>query len=378
MVSRLISAALLSCAPLYAQSAKVWVIDDDGGPGVHFMNLHEATAAASDGDILLVKSGVYTPFVNFFEFHPIDVDGKGMSIFAEPGAILSGYSPSGIKFKNLTTAQRMVVRGFKLQDSGLAAGNIAGGLWLEELAVDPVSGVGSLDVAICAQAMINRCALRGASPFDWISTTPAISANMSSLHAFDCALEGGSGYLSFASKSAGSLTDSFAFLSGSSLQQGMGGFPAPVTAGLQTGASSASVLRSTSGDWSLEGGTQTVLPGVARSFRASAIQREGEQVTFTWSGPVGEYAILNLSANPSALYLAPYLGSSNIGLPLLLVAGAGTIPGTQTIEMSIPVPTFPPGFEGIVLFAQGSFANLTNGAIRIGGGSAFLLLDAAL
>ena len=55
----------------------VWVIDDNGGPGVNFTDLPPAVAAAADGDILDVRAGEYTAFA---------LSGKGLRILGEDQA----------------------------------------------------------------------------------------------------------------------------------------------------------------------------------------------------------------------------------------------------------------------------------------------------
>src|SRR5262245_50864538 len=52
----------------------VWVVDDNGGPGVDFTDIPPAIAAAADGDILLVKAGSYSHFT---------LSGKGLRILGE-------------------------------------------------------------------------------------------------------------------------------------------------------------------------------------------------------------------------------------------------------------------------------------------------------
>lgn len=56
---RLASSVALFAAPALAD---VYVVDDDGGPGVDFTDLPPAIAAAQPGDVLLVQDGSYSGF----------------------------------------------------------------------------------------------------------------------------------------------------------------------------------------------------------------------------------------------------------------------------------------------------------------------------
>lgn len=66
-------AAQLLAAPAIAQS-HVWVVDDDGGPGVDFTDITPAVAAAASGDTILVKDGAYGGFT---------IEGLGLTIVAD-------------------------------------------------------------------------------------------------------------------------------------------------------------------------------------------------------------------------------------------------------------------------------------------------------
>lgn len=58
--ARIFSAGLLAAGPSFAQQS-VFIVDDDGGPGVHFTSLQEALDAAAPGDRIEVNDGTYAP-----------------------------------------------------------------------------------------------------------------------------------------------------------------------------------------------------------------------------------------------------------------------------------------------------------------------------
>lgn len=63
---RNVSAVLASCVALIigsTASADTFLVDDDGGPGVDYLDIPPAVAAADAGDVILVNAGDYSPFV---------------------------------------------------------------------------------------------------------------------------------------------------------------------------------------------------------------------------------------------------------------------------------------------------------------------------
>jgi hypothetical protein len=74
--------AMLLATPTLAQA--IWIVDDDGGAGVHFTDIPPAIAAASSGDVLRVFPGSYSTFV-------LD---KALVIVAQPGgtALVNGLA----------------------------------------------------------------------------------------------------------------------------------------------------------------------------------------------------------------------------------------------------------------------------------------------
>ena len=57
------------------------------------------------------------------------------------------------------------------------------------------------------------------------------------------------------------------------------------------------------------------------------------------------------------------------------VSFAGTIGAGGTLQASVPVPDFGPGFQALTLYAQSIHLD-TTGALVLGPGSAVVLLDA--
>jgi hypothetical protein len=80
----------LVCASLCAQST--WIVDDDGGAGVHFTSLPAAVGAAANGDTLLVAPGHYEPFHVTGKALTIRGDGPATTfVDGSQGAALADY-----------------------------------------------------------------------------------------------------------------------------------------------------------------------------------------------------------------------------------------------------------------------------------------------
>ena len=368
-------APLALSLPCAAQ--QVWVVDDDGGPGVDHMQLQQAVDAANSGDIILVRDGSYIG--DLILLPPVAIDAKGLSIFGE-GVVETplfdvDYVPAGA---------HVVLRGLDLPGGGVWATSNAGVLWLEDVTTPPYEFPGSnapVRVTDCGSVIVQHCEFRGFTAHYIFAATPAISALDSRLFVHDSVLSGGwaltTPSISIPGSPALQVTDSFAFLYGTDLSGGLStAFPEILDAH-QAGDSTSITLESPA-DWLVEGGTQTSLAGPARTFEASAITREGQNATFDFDGPSGELAILNVSLAPVPAYLPGLASAGLITHPLSWLQLAGPIPPSGGLSLAIPVPSFAPGFEGIVLFAQSSFGDPVTGQIHAGPGSAILLLDASL
>jgi len=351
-------ALLLAPAASFARS-DVHVLDVAGGPGADFTSLGEAVAGASDGDIIVIRSGYY------FQFLGTPVSGKGLTLVAEGDVELTG-----VRISDLGPGQAFTIRGVRGQ-MPIELDDNEGAVWLEEVTDNSGSSFAHLNVEAnsCSNLVLNRCALEGSSQS--VGLTPGLRAVQSSVHAFDSVLIGGAGApFGGPGDPALEMVDSFLFAEGCAFQH-------PVTGTIdadQSGASD-SIFLDCDGVMTVTGGTHAAWLGAARSFEATALAREGEVVTMRWEGMPGELAILNLATKPGALLLPQFHGVGTLGLPLTLIKGMGVIPASGVLEVGIPIPELGAGVEGAVFFAQGSFAELSTSIISLGGGSAITLLD---
>ena len=70
---RRLALALIALFSSPALAQNVWVVGDISGPSVDFLNVHNAVAWASDGDVILIRSGSYPNVV---------INGKSLTLIA--------------------------------------------------------------------------------------------------------------------------------------------------------------------------------------------------------------------------------------------------------------------------------------------------------
>jgi len=129
-----------------AAHATDWIVDDNGGPGVHFTTIQAAIDASQPGDHVRVRSGVYAGFI---------VDGKWLVVAEEPGA------------ETLITG-RVIVRNVP----------VAGGVQCIGLRLEPTTNPGGSSLHIgpsIGPVTISRCTIRG-----WSSTVPSTAVSVTS------------------------------------------------------------------------------------------------------------------------------------------------------------------------------------------------------
>ena len=374
---KLLSLALLLAllAPPALAQPEVWILDANDGPGTDFTTLAAAVDGTADGDILIIRPGLYFGSGPFFGDVILE---HGLTLVGEAGVSFSG----GIEVNNLAATQFFALRNVTHSGTMLAEDN-AGALFFEQVGIEgepSASTTAMMSVENCAAVSVQRSNLAGQSSLGVFPGLTALTTTQTGLHLFDCNLYGGSGFFhpSPAGAAPGApglnMTGGFLFASGVLFD---GGVFSDYDA-YQDGTASESVLLDVEGTLTVAEGASSTLPGEARSFSATAIAREGELVTMNWSGPEGELAILNLSTTPGGLFYPPFHGSGVLGLPLTLIDAADFLPASGSVSLQVPVPELGAGVEGLAFFAQGSFANLTTSEIHLGGGSLIVLLDALL
>lgn len=130
----LLSALSLFATPLWPQAGSVWTVDEALGPGADFAELQPAVDAAADGDLVLVRSGTYAPFV--LEF------GKAVSVLADAGAevlvvgdavrLWQTTSPGPILLSGLRVCGNEECADTGSVRGGLNSHDVGGPLWIQD------------------------------------------------------------------------------------------------------------------------------------------------------------------------------------------------------------------------------------------------------
>src|SRR5688572_32926121 len=96
----LLGGAIAVAALAPAALAHTWIVDQAGGPGSHFTDIPPAIAAASPGDVLIIRAGLYSSYT-------LD---KGLTLLGESVATTKAkYTTGGTWIQNLPAGQLAIV-----------------------------------------------------------------------------------------------------------------------------------------------------------------------------------------------------------------------------------------------------------------------------
>ncbi len=372
---------LVVIAPQVVAQGKVIVVDATGAGA--FTDLRAAVDAANDGDLVLVKDGLYDTF---------RIEGKSLTVTADLGANVEMLNWMPAEVFTLAPGQRVVVRGLRSTGITGTAGTLGGfrtsfneGLvWYEDIESCGENSVNPSVLAPLASGTViyQRATMTGECP------TSIPGAGRSGLSVF------GSKVFAFDSKfTAGNLAGlsgvhaSFpaeVFLSNVDAAGGSGftGVTAICLDGSQGGhglelngvGASAVVVSSTfapgagglagggcsgpgpDGDSiSIYGGSLTDLGGTfpPRTLEATSPVRAGTSTTLTATGVAGDLIFVLYSTEPAAMLATQFRGAFLTDAPL--VTTLGTIPGfpaNPELVQAVPLPPLDPGLEFVEVFAQ--------------------------
>lgn len=398
---------LLACAAGAARAQNVLVVDAAAGPGAHYTTIADAVLGASDGMVVLVRTGVYGPF---------NVFGKGVVVTADANASVTFQSFGGpivLNVTNVPAGSTVVLRGLRPssgQPLRVDATNVAGALWLEDCIfrapTSTVAGESAVAASQCASLVVARCDLTGShgtgATFTAADGGRGIAAQSSAVTIYDSVLKGGNGsaLTSFGGFPVGpgdggpgaEIGGGSVFASRSSFTGGFGG------AGGGAGGAGLAVLGAatpaTTDGCTFVGGSSTTTPpvpappvvaqgpwtqlaGPLRGFAVGSPVREQQAIQFTYRCGVPEDAYLIVSAGASApSQLLALQGPLVADLNAIVFGGLlGACSGTTTF--SIAAPSLDPSLDGVALYAQSLFVDPAAPSFYFGPASQLVLLDAS-
>jgi hypothetical protein len=421
-----LSVAIGACLALGAEAGVV-VVDAAGGGD--FTSINAGIAAASNGDIVVVKSGDYRTIDLFGVF------ANGTSI------VIVGHGATRpilnrILVSNVPANGGLVLRGLAFEPSefvqmygGIDATQSAGGVFVEDCVVAGANGYEvafggppedappAVSLTNCNFAAFTRCTIVGGRGIDQIggfnqhgSTAGGIALRLdhSSATLFDCALTGGIGgngpadfgsHANYGGNGCEVLTSGVRFsgcalkggrggnsLSTSVANAGMGGHglvvPAPssaesfastfaggaggvATTGASAAAGSAEVL------WSPQ--AHTVLGATARHFSLSTPVLELAPVTVALGGESNDLVFLVQGFALGHVVVGGTVGWLAMTPPLIGPFTFGSVGPTGSVTFSVNAPALtPPTLAGQAFLFQPFFANAQQ--IVTGPPSCFVLL----
>lgn len=381
-----IAAIVALVAASTSSGAEVRVVAPSGAP---YTTIGAAVAAASQGDVILVKPGAYPGFT---------VDAKTLAVVADPegGAAIT----SRIFVRNLGVNQRVSIAGLVCECGDLAAISNAGSLRLEAVTTIPETPFGTdahgFSAIDCADVAVVRCALRGGDAVISFSNPGAgVYARGSNLAVHDSTLVGGRGrpgmpmgshWIGGSDGGDGCRVDAGArvWLAGCSALGGPG-VDAPTFGGV--GVRALPGGEAYARDLAVQGGVGpagaaadaagavTILPGARRTMRCATHAREDEQVLVALRGEPGDRVWIHDGHLTAWQLELPFDGVRLIG-PYSRRIALGTIPGDGVLYVGLRVPEIGAGIPARVHQLQAFFRDVAGGSHHASA-AAFVALDSA-
>lgn len=396
---------LLALTALSPVQGRVRVVDAAGGPGAEFTSLRAATLAASDGDVVLVRSGNYAigqgPWLV----------GKGLIVVADDGAQVA---TTHLEISDVPATSQVLLRGLHVQSvSGegplaVALARNQGPLWLEGCSVETPPaldhGQGGVQAVSCAALVLVRTTLQGPNPAPFIPVPHSLLCIEGRTHLFESLVLGTrvDRSLSFAPTGAVDIVAGFLAATGSEIRgaDGRDGFlflcPESGFDGLVLrsaaqaelfdtllsggaaggGTPSISCAPVVDGQASIVADGSTLSPGApaARSLSIRSPVRSNQSLQVTLVGQPGESVWIRYSARAGqGLRSSQWDGELLLGAPR---AGqfVGVVPASGTLVVTRPAPSLAGGADSLVLFAQ-AFFRASGGRFRVSSPSALVVLD---
>ena len=377
------SLCLLALAASASAQSRTWIVDASNGPGTHFTDLPPAIAAASDGDVVVVRAGTYGAFST----------GKALAVLGAAGAsVAASPTAPAVEATGLPAGRTFALKGLTLVAVAgaplLALRSSPGRIRLEsirhagapfapvvvdrcpEVTVRDWSGGLAERFEITRSGVVlTRTALTGwpanASPL--VQGSPPVVATLSALWCTDCTFTGGAGHAPSLPPTSGLHVatcavriDGASAVAAGSLTPSQ---PLPVSAITAPGSSialdPAVVLTSYQQAPPISGAGMVVTQRLA-SLDAPAASLGGMLAPTVRSGPGDAFAlVLGL---PTDSTLSP-IGALFVDLSTAVLAGQGVQGAGGRTSFAFGVPN-DPALRGVTLALQA--ANSYLGEARLG------------
>jgi hypothetical protein len=372
----------LSSTPSLAQG-QLWVVDDDGGASVDFTAVQPAIDAASDGDTILIRAGVYGDAT---------IDAKSLVMTGEATAL--GRDLDTITVRNLAPSQSVGLRYLRADHWMEFTGNQVP-VYVEEVRVTFGSFVTydrpGLTVTDCSDVTLVRCKLEG----PWVQNNlfwPAregLHAVRSKVYAYDSEVLGTqviAGSNPFVDCSAPGLwlEDGTLFTSGCTITGGVGantqscspcdGSPGLLLYSLDPQANPQAWTFDTSlaggqggfdtscGVPGADGppsevflGTLTALNGDARHYQIGSPLAGSDPAQVSYTGVAGDYVFGAYSLRQDPILFLGFAGILLPDLPVTLLLH-GYTDAQGALQAAIPTPPIPAGYALDVYLQAGVIA----------------------
>ena len=391
--------------PLQSQ---VWIVDDSGGPGVDFTDLPPAIAAASGGDVLLIRSGVYSEVLL----------NRGLTLQADEGAVVN---VAGLRIESVPAGDHVVVAGLTVPSFAWISG-CGAKVWIEDCRFEPPDGTSAghvqpaitvldcADVVLVDTVAIGRDPYPLASAFDAPPATPGLRTTNSSVHVFECSFEGGDGeWLEgtvFSTiwvemdPAAGAEHESGELVAlASSFVGGNGHWSIDPYGTCVDGSGAAGVsalapihvrdcqLVGGAGGFGgvfvtcpvgLDGPPWSGVPPVELAGEYVTLDipspiRENGTFDLTLSGSPGVVAVVGIGVSQEAILVTPWGGSLAIQGPYIILPPIA-IPDSGTVTETLPLLDLGPSVESLTFFGQVAALDPV-GAFTVNDASVTVLLD---
>jgi len=359
-------AASLTCSLHSAQT--VHVVDTALGPLANFTSIQDAVDAASEEDIILVRTAV--------AMQDVLIDGKSLTLVGDDSTTGDQAALSHLSICNLNATQRVAVRNFSFVDRSafiddIELNNNMGQVWLEDFSnptnILPFSiGFERMTITDCSTVVLVRLTLLSTttqSPYTFKFTNSNVTIHDSHLEGKIRNIVVGDSCLEVTGGNLG-IYDSL-IQGGYGNQAGAHNGQGPGESGLTATGTNIEIQdsmilsgvgnSSTPAPTILTNSTQTDLTSDARSFQVDSPVRGRTTVTINALGMQNDRVWVYYSLSPGVAFQLPVFDVPYLlGGPLNSLY-LGQIPASGTLSMSFPAPAQGAGMDGFTLFVQPLF-----------------------